>query len=229
MKGPRVLLFDIESAGVNALRADLGFVIVFGYMFLGDKRARSITLDKRALRKFDDKALLKRASKLFEQADLIVGHYASVFDVRFIQGRLLINGLPPIPPVKMRDTKFMASVNANFSSNRLKHLAKILKLPNKKLDNNWPIAWFKVMQGDMNTLRKLARYCEGDVMALRDLYLKLRPFDRTHTRIIDDRGACRVCGERVQYRGLAYVGINKYRRFQCTQCGHWDRERKAIR
>lgn len=229
MSSPKILSFDLESIGVTALQPDLGCVAVLGYKWLHESKVHVITLDEKSLRHFDDSKLLKAASKLFEEADLLVGHFSSVFDRRFIQGRLLINNLPPIPPTKMRDTCMIARSVANFSSNRLKHLAKIFKLKNQKLENNWPDAWFRVMQGDMKALRGMAKYCKGDVLAVEELYLKLRPFDNAHPRIVEDRAKCGVCGEKVQYRGFARVGTNKYRRFQCVSCGKWDRERKATK
>lgn len=221
---PRILFFDIESAGVNALKSDLGFVIVFGYKWAHEKEAKVIHSRRQDLRTFSDKWLLERAAKLFAEADLIVGHFAAVFDRRFIQGRLLINKLPPIPPVKLRDTCLISRSIANFSSNRLKYLAKILGMHNQKLENNWPNAWFKVMQGDMAALRGLATYCKGDVMALEELYLRLRPFDNPHPRIIVDRTKCGTCGGEIEYRGVAYVGENRYRRYVCHDCGRWGRE-----
>ncbi len=224
---PKILFFDIETAGVNALRSDLGFVILIGYKWAHEKKAHVLKIDEWNLHNFDDKKILQEFTTIFLEADLIVGHYASVFDRRFIQGRLLINGLPPIPMTKMRDTCMIARSVANFSSNRLKHLANILKLPNRKLDNNWPTAWFKVMQGDMKALHALGQYCIGDVLALEDLYNRLLPFDNAHIRM-HGKGKCRVCGsDKLQFRGFAYMGECKYRRYQCTSCGKWDRLRKA--
>ena len=235
MAEPRILCFDIESAGVNALKSDLGFVIVFGYKWNDEPKPHSIVIDSRSLRHFDDRKLLMEASDLYKKADLTVAHFGSVFDRRFIQGRLLIHGLPPIPPTKMRDTCMIARSVANFSSNRLKHLAKILNLRHQKLENGWPNAWMRVMQGDMQALKDLAIYCEGDVMALEELYERLKPFDNPHPRLYQNRSACRVCGASIEYRGVVYVGENRYRRYRCTnikgpnKCGKWDRERKALR
>ena len=225
----RVLFFDIESAGVNALKSDLGFIIVFGYKWSDEKSAHALTISRSALMAFDDCPLLKEASKLMSEADLLVGHYASVFDRRFIQGRLLINNLPPIPPTKMRDTCMIARSVANYSSNRLKHLAKILHLRHQKLDNNWPEAWFRVMAGDMSHLHALAEYCKGDVLALEELYNRLLPFDNAHPRMVADRSLCKTCGGKVEYRGFAYVNESKYRKYVCKSCSKWGRETNAVK
>ena len=224
----KILYFDIETAGVQALKSDLGFVILFGYKWAGEKDAHVLQISKKALKNFDDKELLQDLSDLFNQADLVVTHFGSVFDRRFIQGRLLINNLPPIPPTKMRDTCMIARSAANFSSNRLKHLAKILGLKNQKLDNDWPKAWFKVMQGDTKVLAELGDYCKGDVLALEELYYRLVPFDNAHPRIITDRSKCGACGGDVQYRGTAINGNKLYRRYQCCKCSKWGRDLKAI-
>lgn len=151
-------------------------MIIFGWKWLGKPGAHSIVISKKGLRKFDDRELLIKACKLFKQADAVVTHYGSVFDKKFIQGRLLINHLPPLPHPKMRDTCMAFRAVANFSSNRLKHIAKVLKFRHQKLENNWPTAWFQVMQGNRKVLNELAVYCEGDVLCLEEAYLAVSPF-----------------------------------------------------
>lgn len=225
----KILFFDIESAGVNALKSDLGFVLMFGYKWAGEVDAHVLTIKKKDLRHFNDKPLLQQLSKKIEKADLIVAHFGSVFDRRFIQGRLLINDLPPIPPTKMRDTCLIARSVANYSSNRLHNLGITLGLRNKKIDKGtgWPSWWFRAMQGDMKAVKEMAAYCKGDVLALEELYYRLLPFDNPHPRMVMDRTKCGKCGGEVQYRGFAFVGINRYRRYVCTACHSWGRDRKA--
>ena len=176
MKQPRVLLYDLESAGVNALKSDLGFMIVFGYKWLGDKRAQVLTIDRKSLQKFSDKKLLEKVCEVVNQADVCVTHYGSIFDKKFLQGRLMINNLPGWSHPVMRDTCMGLRAVTNFSSKRLKHAAHIMQFRHKKMENNWPVAWFQVMRGDMKALRGLAEYCKGDVEALEELYLRLRPY-----------------------------------------------------
>lgn len=237
MPKPKILLFDIETGGVNALRSDLGFMLNFGYKFLGEKHAHCLTVDGfpkwfTTKNGINDKGILKAALEIMEDADILVGHFASVFDRRFLQGRCAIHGLQPPPPTKMRDTCMIARSAFNFSSNRLQNLADVLRLPVKKLHkevpDNWPNWWFRAMAGDKTAIHEMAEYCKQDVEALEHLYLALRPFDQAHIRIYEDREKCGACGGDVQYRGTCFVGQLKYRRFVCTECGRWDRERKAL-
>jgi len=227
---PKVLLFDIETAGVSARHADLGFVLMVGYKWTHEPKACCLTIKQHDLARFNDRRLLIEASKLFEEADLIVGHFASIFDRRFINGRLLINHLPPLPATKIRDTCLIMRSVAKFSSYRLKHLAKVLKLRHQKLENDWPNAWFQVMRGNMAVLAELAEYCIGDVLALEDLYNALKAFDAAHPRIWIDptRVVCGLCGGSVQYRGYAFTQARCYRRYQCLVCYHWGRDTKTL-
>lgn len=208
-------------------------MVCFGFKWADEREARCLTASSRALRRFDDKALLVKASRVFAEADLVVAHYGSIFDRRFIQGRLLINGLPPIPPTKMRDTCMIARSVANFSSNRLGHLSNLLRLKsrkhNKQSGSEWPGWWFRVMQGDTAALADMAEYCKQDVLALEALYERLKPFDNAHPRLVMDRTSCGICGGEIEYRGYAYIGPapRRYRRFFCRSCRRWDRERRA--
>jgi len=228
VKSPKILFLDIESCGVNALKSDLGFVVIFGYKWAHEKHAHSIVISEEDLKHFNDKNVLVEASKLIEEADILVGHFASVFDRRFIQGRLLIHSLPPIPATRLRDTCMIARSVANYSSNRLKYLAKILNFKHQKLDNDWPNAWFQVMVGNIKALHGMAKYCRGDVLALEELYNRLLPFDNAHPRIYTDRSLCGKCGAKVHYRGIAFVNNNQYRRYQCVK-GHWGRETSKVK
>lgn len=226
----KILLFDIETAGPASNTADLAIVVCIGYKWLDEKKVHCLTIDEKSLRKFDDKKILKEFAKIFEKAELIVGHYASVFDRRFLQGRLLINNLPPLPHTRMRDTCFMARKIGNFSRNRLGYLCDILKLENRKQPNNWPDAWFAVLRGDMKALAGMARYCKGDVMALESLYKRLAAFDHNHPHLITNRSACGLCGsKRVQYRGKTLYNDRWYRRFVCLECKKWGREKNCIK
>jgi hypothetical protein len=130
----------------------------------------------------------------------------------------------------MRDTCLIARSVANYSSNRLKNLGETLDLKHKKMEkgDGWPNWWFKAMQGDMTAINKMAVYCKHDVLATEELYYRLLPFDNAHPRIYFDN-KCGHCGGEIQHRGVAYVGVARYPRYQCIRCGKWGRSRKAVK
>jgi len=234
---PKILLFDLETCGPNSLRSDLASILMFGYMWIGDKRARILTADQFpnwfSKHGVNDKPLLKAALKIMQDADLIVAHYGERFDRKFLQGRCAIHGLTPPPPTKLVDTWRIARTAFNFSSNRLGDLCDNLRLKHKKLikekPDHWPMWWVRAMAGDRSAIREMREYCLADVEALAELYMYIRKFSNTHPRLYEDREKCRLCGGTVQMRGTCFVGEHKYRRYECTRCGKWDRERKALK
>jgi hypothetical protein len=231
---PKILIWDIETGGVNAFRSDLGFMLNFGYKWLGEGDAKVLTVDgypdwfqpKNRFGPINDKPLLEASLKLMTQADLMVAHYGDKFDRRFFQGRCAIHGLTPPPPTKQRDTWRIARTAFNFSSNRLAHLATVLGLSeqkHQKTRDEWPGWWFRAMAGDAKAIHEMAKYCAQDVRTLEQIYLRIRQYDNPHPRMYheDDRKVCGRCGGEVQYRGKRLASHYWYRRFQCTLCGTW--------
>lgn len=232
---PKVLLYDIETGGVNAFKADLSYMLNFGYKWLGAKTTYCLTVDQypgwfSTKKGINDRPILEHALKIMEEADLLVAHYGDRFDRRFLQGRCVIHNLRPPPPTKQRDTWRIARAAFAFGSNRLGALANMLHLPEQKQAKNWdhfPGWWLRAMAGDTTAIRAMSEYCKQDVRTLEQVYLRLRPYDNPHPHMVLDRSLCPLDGGVVDYRGFAYVGVNRYRRFVCKTCGRWGRERKA--
>jgi len=232
----KILFWDLETGGVNALRSDLGVTLCFGYKWLGDDDVHVLTVDKfpgwfTKAHGVQDKGLLIAAVSIMDEAELLVAHYGDKFDRRFLQGRLAIHGLPSPSPVKQRDTWRIARRAFNYSSNRLGNLAMTLGLTeqkHQKTRDEWPGWWFRAMAGDQTAIHEMAEYCAQDVRTLEEIYFRIRQYDYPHPRLVIDRSLCGICGSKdITYHGFAYVGQNRYRQFQCKSCGKWDRERKA--
>lgn len=237
MKKPRILLWDLETGGVNALRANLGMVLNFGYKWLGEKDVRVLRVDQfpgwfARGRGVNDKGILVAALDVMNKADLLVAHYGDKFDRRFFQGRCAVHGLTPPPPVKQRDTWRIAVRAFNFSSNRLGALATTLGLSehkHQKTAHEWPGWWIRAMAGDASALRDMAKYCAQDVRTLEQIYLRIRQYDYNHPKLFLEPGRCGICGGAVRYDGLIYVGRHAYPKYVCRVCGTWDRDQKQVK
>ncbi len=163
----KVLLWDLETGGINALQADLGFVLVFGWKWLGSNKVHTwkVCDYKNWFSKetgINDKPLLKDIVHIMESADLLVAHYGDKFDRRFFQGRCVVHGLTPPPPTKQRDTWRIAKSAFKFSSNRLGSLADLLSLSeakHQKTRDEWPGWWFKAMAGNEQAINEMSVYC----------------------------------------------------------------------
>lgn len=234
---PRVLIFDIETGGINGFKADLARVYNFGCKWLGEPKVTVLTVDQypgwfSKKTGVSDRGICKAIEPIFNEADLVVGHFAEKFDRRFINGRRIINGLPPLSTItKLRDTWRMARTAFAFSSNRLGNLAMMLGLPelkHQKTRHEWPGWWIRAAAGDESAIHDMAKYCAQDVRTTEQLYLRLAPYDNPHPNLYPEREGCFSCGGSVQYRGYMLAGKYRYRRFQCTDCGKWGRDSKRV-
>ena len=236
MAKSKVLIWDLETGGVNAFKADLGFILNFGYKWLNAEETHCLRVSDyhgwwSKKTGVIDKPLIVDALKIMAEADLLVAHYGDRFDRRFFQGRCVINRLQPPPPTIQRDTWRIARGAFSFSSNRLGNLAKALGLKEQKYQktaNEWPLWWLRAMAGDKQAIEEMAEYCKQDVRTLEQVYLKLRVYDNfQHPRLHDNRENCKLCGGSVTYQGYRRTVERRHKRYQCQDCGRWGVDSKA--
>lgn len=229
---PRVLIGDIETYN---LKANLSPVICFAWRWYGEKK-----VDCRGLWDFptykkrprDDKELLQFIHGLFLKADAFVAHFGSGFDYKFIKSRLIKNGLPPLPPVRMIDTWKISKDHMLLTGNRLKGIAEFLGVKNLKGDSGGWETWMKVMDRDPAAIRQMVKYNKQDVNCLYDVFEKFRPFIRnlpSHTLTGSTAARkCPSCGSgKVQKQGVHVLVSGILQRFQCQDCGSWHSEKIA--
>lgn len=217
----------------SGMKSDVSTIINFGYKWLGDKKAKCLnswdykgSWNKSGDRYQNcDKKLCKDIYKIMSEADVIVGHYSSKFDLKFIQGRLMANGLPSLPTSLIHvDTCMLARRNMNFKSNRLDNLAVQLGTE-RKMDHGlgWRL-WVYVRKGIKKYMRIMTKYCAQDVDALEKVFLKLRPFAKNIPHANKGGRSCPVCGSsKVHRHGWRATKAGKYRRYKCENCGSYSR------
>jgi RNase P subunit RPR2 len=84
------------------------------------------------------------------------------------------------------------------------------------------------MAGDEKAWRMMKKYNCQDVKLLEKVYLKLLPWIHNHPNMNlfnrADRPVCTNCGSHhLQSRGYSRTKTQVYRRWQCTDCGKWQR------
>jgi len=239
MTEPRVLIWDLETGGVNAFYADLGFILNFGYKWLGEEETHILRVsDYRGWFKrerdcpIDDKPLIKEALEIMSQADVLVAHYGDKFDRKFFQGRCAIHDLKPPPPTIQRDTCLLAWKYFKFRSNRLAALANHFNLDEHKYEkkrNEWPGWWLRAMAGSKTAIEEMGEYCKQDVRTTEGVYLRIRPYDQAHPRLHGPIEKCRHCGGKMEYSGYRVTLQKRYRRTRCSECGAYDKENMPIK
>lgn len=222
----RVLVFDIESTD---LEASFGYCICIGYKWLGENKTHVISIydfpKVTDPAKEPDSHLMKAFHKLVtEEADILVSFYGKEFDIKFLNTRMLLAGLPPLPPLgpKHVDVYYTSKMNLKLHSNRLQAVSETLGCPMSKTPVRADV-WRKAQRGHTPSVKYVIKHCKLDILILEWVYLKLLGFMRTHP-LVGSIEACKNCtGTRFQFRGYHYnnKGVTSRRR-QCKGCGLWS-------
>jgi hypothetical protein len=180
----------------------------------------------------DDTLLLADLWDYLNEADVIVAHNGKRFDMRKINARFVVAGLPPPSPSRMVDTLLEARSNFMFTSNKLDDLGQILGV-GSKADTGGFALWRSCINGDMEAWEKMKAYNAQDVLLLEKVYYKLRPFMRYHPNFgaYDDNEVeiCSKCGStNLIQQGYAQTDCSRFPKYLCKDCGSWSRGRKSV-
>jgi len=236
----KILLWDIETSLMIAavfgrFKQDIQYdnilqdwyIHSIAWKWLGQKRVYAVSGldDKKRFKKdhTDDYHVVKTVADVINQADVIVGHNGDAFDIKKFKARCIALGLPPIKEPLFVDT-LKAARQAKFTSNKLDDLGSILGIGNK-IDNPRGL-WLKALHGDEKAIKQMVKYNKQDVLLLEQLYLKLRPYMKSHPNqnlFSAGRDVCSKCGsDDIQYRGYLLTKTAKKRRYQCNSCGGYS-------
>lgn len=244
---PNILIYDIETAGVNALNADLGYVINFGYIWLHDflsgKKPTVLSIcDSKTFKSnpHDDSELVEKALKILAKADGIVHHYGNRFDMPFLRTRAIIIGRQKNNPVKFTypdikdlDTCFLAYRTLKLSSNRLANVAKVLNCKYQKMDkkDGWPKWWMSYLKGSSEHDKIMREYCGLDVMTLAEISVIMKPYwptaftnriypKQSRKDIIENGMNCIMCGSKYLHKqGVKVFNRKVQQNYRCMDCG----------
>jgi predicted RNA-binding Zn-ribbon protein involved in translation (DUF1610 family) len=242
-KAPRIILWDIETshnfAAVFQLKhndyisadniVQERVIICAAWKELGRAKVHAVSVaDKRVFngRLLEDRAVCAQLHAVLSSADIIVAHNGDEYDIKFTKGRMLVHGLPPLPPIVSIDTLKVARKQFLLNANNLDYLGKLLGVGGKKTTPKG--LWLRVLQGDRKAIRDMVAYNKEDVRLLERVYLKLRQHTPDHpSRHLYGDVGCPRCGSlRIQSRGTHRAMSRAYARFQCQACGGWFRDMK---
>lgn len=225
---PQVLkhLPKIDDWGGNSLKASINSTLCIGYKELNSKTTKCIKAwDYPSWNESvnDDKELLKDFSKVLKDCAAIITHNGKKFDWKFLQTRMVINGLDPLPTdIVHVDTRELSKRYLYSISNRLNDVAEITKATKKLENGGWEL-WEKVWRKDPKSLKLMERYCKQDVKTLEEVYLKLRPFVKNlpNANLFNlEKTACPTCGSlNVMKNGTRMQKNGFTQRYICSDCG----------
>ncbi len=207
------------------------YIVSAAWKELGKAKVHSVSIldDPRRFKRnmHDDYHVVKKLHEVLSSADVIIAHNGDAFDIKFTEARMLIHGLPPLPPIAKIDTLKVARDRFLFNANNLNYLGRILGVGGKKHTNN--SLWLRVLEGDVKAIQEMVRYNKQDVALLEKVFLKLQPYVANHVnrQLMGETGCPRCGSTKVQSRGLHKAVTRTYQRFCCSSCGGWFRLLKA--
>lgn len=187
-------------------------------------------------RKNDDKIIIKHLVNLLDEADFVVAHYGSKFDLPQIRGRALVNNIPPPSPVKVIDTLTVAQKQFGFASNSLEYLSMVLGCKRQKTGHKkFPgfELWLECLRNNEEAWKELREYNINDVLVLEEVYLAMRPWMPNHPNVSIEANnqapTCPKCGSvHLHSRGYYHTNTASYRRYQCQDCCGWSKSRYRL-
>lgn len=175
----KVLFFDLETTD---LAANFGRLLCASFLPLDDDKVTTFRRDAKpfkASKVTDDGKLALAIKQQLESADIIVSWNGMMFDVPFLNARLIASGHSPVrvgekhPTTHLDLMYYSRGVSLKLNSSKLDTVSKFLNTQAKTpLDAT---TWAEAASGDKAALDQVVEHCEADVRVLRDVFWHLAP------------------------------------------------------
>lgn len=212
-----------QNVGLNQIES-VGSVICFAAKWHGSKQVMYYSDHHDG-----HDVMVKEAWELMSEADALIHYNGKAFDVKHLQREFLLAGLGPAAPHIDIDLLTVARRQFKFPSNKLQHVSDALGLGGKVQHTGFDL-WRDCMMGDDKAWAMMKKYNIQDVRLTEKLYDRLLPWIQNHPSealFMQDPDACPQCGGKgtLISNGVRANRTMTYRRFFCTSCGAWPRER----
>ncbi len=245
---PNVLVLDIETSpllvtswGIHkvVLTADNiirdWHLLSYAVKWLFEPDIYSGVLTPEEAKIGDDSRITKDVWKFVDKADIIIAHNGSRFDMPKLNTQFFIHNLPPPSPYAQIDTLKVFQRQFYNTSNKQDELCKKYGL-SRKVEHEGLEMWIKCINGDKEALDKMCEYNEGDILGLEELYVKVRPWVKSHPSLalyyddLKDKTRCPHCGvdSTLTWGAGSYpTSVNIYDCWRCSGCGAVGRSRHS--
>jgi RNase P subunit RPR2 len=245
----KILTIDIETApfesltwgiwdqniGLNQIQKETSILSYAAKWLHSPKILYNDTSGRGAKATRNDLKLLGEIWKLLDEADIVVAQNGAAFDVKRINARMVVAGLPPYSPIRIIDTKLVAKKHFAFSSNRLEWLAKYLAGTNKYKHSKYEgmELWIECLKDNPDAWKEMKKYNIIDTKLCEGVYLKLRGWMNQHPNLgvytDAERPICNNCGsEHVNKHKERVTQQGRYMQYQCQDCGAYTRGKTML-
>lgn len=234
-KAPKILIFDIETAPMQAFvwkrykenvsleqTISESFMLCWSAKWLYSEEVFGDCLTPEEAVTENDARIVVSLYNLINMADIIVAYNGKNFDIPYMNQRFLTYGFPPYVPVQVIDPYETAKNVFRFSSNKMDAIATQLGLQNKiKTDFD---LWKGCMMGCQECLNDMLTYNKQDVVVLEEIYCQMMPWIKNHPNIsnyFDNKLRCTRCGSEniIKMHRYFYTPSGKYELYRCNDCG----------
>jgi DNA polymerase elongation subunit (family B) len=180
----KIGVLDIETTG---LWADFGYVLVAVIKDLESNKYEVFRLDEcksyhdpqlRCRADFwrrVDKELLQQIRNSYEDYDIIVHFNGRNFDIKFLNTRMLKNGIPLLPEMKQLDIYQIAKHRIRLRSKRLDALKDFLEVDKDAEGHKWEY-WQMAGAGVKEGFDYVVEHCTRDVDRLAEVARRMKQY-----------------------------------------------------
>lgn len=236
-KGPRVLIYDIETApllgycwslwdnniGLNQIHSDW-HVLSWAAKWMGEEDV--YYQDQRDAKNVeDDKQLLQGIWKLLDECDFVITQNGKKFDQKKLNARFVIHGMKPPSTYRHIDVLQIAKSQFGFTSNKLQYMTETLCKKYKKSGHakfSGFELWSECLNGNIEAWSEMENYNILDILSLEELYSIISPWDAKlpNFSVYDDEPSE---NEEWVKDGFVYSNLGKYDRYRNTITGQQRR------
>lgn len=201
----------------NEMHLEDARMLCYGIRFNGKKSVKVV--DERG----GQVEMLKELRDDLDKVDMLVSYNGQSFDTPKTNALFMRHGIAPPSPYREIDLYRQIRRVASFYSHKLDFVSERI-LDQKKVETGGFQLWIDVMSGDEKAWRKFHRYQRQDVNLLVDLFERVKPWLKLPHPVEEGEGRCRNCGSfDLQKRGFTPTLSGRYQRYQCQDCGKWQR------
>lgn len=242
-KGPKILLFDIETLPLVAYTWGIWKQNISDYQIIQDwcilswsaKWLFDSTVDgdiltsEEAINR-DDERITRSLWDYINEADIIVAHNGDDFDIKKINSRFFKYGLNPPSPYVTVDTLKQSRKCFGHTSHKLDYLSKLFS-NSEKLKTGFGL-WVACDNGEQWALDKMLNYNKHDTDLLEDIFIQMIPWMTSLPNFalytdLDKLICCRCGGDELEPNGTYITKADKYQSYQCKDCGGFSRNRTS--
>lgn len=242
---PRIVCFDIENTPMLVYTFSLwgdnlnpsnvmqeSFMLCWSAKELNSSFVESDAITSEEAKNQDDERITRSLWDYLNGTHILIGHNIKDFDIKVMNTKFLLYGLPPISSFQIIDTLKIAREKFAFASNKLSFINKALGIK-QKLENSGMKLWIECMHGNKKSLDEMLEYCKVDTSAVEDLYYQFRSFITGHPNLglfTDDLySVCPNCGSLAwDDNGFYFTSSGKYQSIRCQTCGALSRKRTSV-